>query len=49
MVLFFDTSALVKFFHREEGTDVAVSIIAEPNNEIWVCNKHGFGSNPPGR
>ena len=28
MILFFDTSALVKFFHREEGTDVVVSIIS---------------------
>lgn len=36
MILFFDTSAMVKFFHREEGTDVVVSIIADPNNEIWV-------------
>ena len=36
MILFFDTSALVKFFHREEGTDVVVSIISDLNNEIWV-------------
>jgi PIN domain nuclease of toxin-antitoxin system len=28
MILFFDTSALVKFFHREEGTDVVVSLIS---------------------
>jgi hypothetical protein len=25
MILFFDTSALVKFFHREEGTDVVTN------------------------
>lgn len=36
MILFFDTSALVKFFHREKGTDVVVSLIADPNNEVWV-------------
>ena len=36
MILFFDTSALVKFFHREEGTDVVVSIISDLNNEVWV-------------
>ena len=29
MILFFDTSALVKFFHREEGTDVVISLISE--------------------
>jgi hypothetical protein len=26
MILFFDTSTLVKFFHREAGTDVVVSM-----------------------
>ena len=36
MVLFFDTSALVKFFHREKGTDVVVSIISNLKNEVWV-------------
>ena len=36
MILFFDTSALVKFFHREEGTDVVVSIISDLNNEVWI-------------
>ena len=36
MILFFDTSALVKFFHREEGTDVVVSIISDPDNEVWI-------------
>jgi predicted nucleic acid-binding protein len=36
MILFFDTSALVKFFHREEGTDVVVSIISDLKNEVWV-------------
>ncbi len=36
MILFFDTSALVKFFHREEGTDVVISIISDLKNEVWV-------------
>ena len=36
MILFVDTSALVKFFHREEGTDVVVSIISDLDNEVWV-------------
>lgn len=36
MILFFDTSALVKFFHREEGTDVVVSILSDLNNEVWI-------------
>ena len=31
MILFFDTPALVKFFHWEEGTDVVVSIISDLN------------------
>ena len=36
MILFADTSALVKFFHREEGTNVVVSIISDLDNEVWV-------------
>ena len=36
MILFFDTSALVKFFHREEGSNVVVSIISDLNNEVWI-------------
>jgi predicted nucleic acid-binding protein len=36
MILFFDTSALVKFFHREEGTDVVISLITDPGNRVWV-------------
>jgi len=41
MILFFDTSALVKFFHREEGTDVVVSIISDLKKM-----KYGFPSLP---
>ena len=36
MILFFDTSALVKFFHQEKGTDVVVSLVADTGNEVWV-------------
>jgi PIN domain len=36
MILFFDTSALVKFFHREEGTEVVISLITDPGNTVWV-------------
>jgi predicted nucleic acid-binding protein len=36
MILFFDTSALVKLFHREEGTDVVVSLIKDPANRVWL-------------
>jgi predicted nucleic acid-binding protein len=36
MNLFFDTSALVKFFHEEEGTDIVTDLILEQNNEIWI-------------
>jgi len=36
MILFFDTSALVKFFHREEGTDVVTSLITDSGNRVWV-------------
>lgn len=36
MILFFDSSALVKFFHQEKGTDVVVSLISDTDNEVWV-------------
>ncbi len=36
MNLFFDTSALVKFFHEEEGTDIVTNLILEQNNIIWI-------------
>lgn len=36
MILFFDTSALVKFFHREKGTDIVVSLITDPHNDVFV-------------
>ena len=36
MNLFFDTSALVKFFHEEEGTDIVTELILDQNNEVWI-------------
>jgi predicted nucleic acid-binding protein len=36
VIVFFDTSALVKFFRREEGTDVVSSLITDPENRVWV-------------
>ena len=36
MNLFFDTSALVKFFHEEEGTDIVTDLILKQNNEVWI-------------
>jgi len=36
MILFFDTSALVKFFHEEKGSDTVTSLILSKDNEIWV-------------
>jgi uncharacterized protein with PIN domain len=36
MNLFFDTSALVKFFHEEKGTDIVTDLILEQNNEVWI-------------
>ena len=36
MNLFFDTSAFVKFFHEEKGTDVVTDLILDQNNEVWI-------------
>ncbi len=38
MKLFFDTSALVKYFHNEEGSKQIIELIENPDNEIWVSN-----------
>lgn len=38
MKLFFDTSALVKYFHDEAGTQQVVSLIMDHANEIWVSD-----------
>lgn len=36
MNLFFDTSALVKYFHDEEGTQTVTELINSEENEIWI-------------
>ena len=36
MNLFFDTSALVKFFHEEEGSEAVTKLITSEENEIWI-------------
>ncbi len=36
MNLFFDTSALIKFFHTEEGTDIVTDLIESEENTIYI-------------
>lgn len=36
MKLFFDTSALIKFFHEEEGTSAVTALINSGANEVWI-------------
>ena len=36
MIIFFDTSALVKLFHKEQGSDMVTDLITSPANEIWI-------------
>lgn len=36
MNLFFDTSALVKFFHDEEGTVSVTQLITDQTNRVWL-------------
>lgn len=36
MIIFFDTSALVKLFHAEPGSGVVTELATSPKNEIWV-------------
>ena len=38
MNFFLDTSALVKLFHNEPGTDVVTQIIEHPTTEIWLSD-----------
>lgn len=34
MKLFFDTSALVKYFHNEQGSQEVIELIENPDNDI---------------
>lgn len=36
MKVFFDTSALVKYFHEEEGTDIVTPLIENMDNDVWI-------------
>jgi predicted nucleic acid-binding protein len=36
MKLFFDTSALIKFFHDEIGTENITEIVSDPQNKMWI-------------
>lgn len=36
MKLFFDTSALIKFFHEEEGTAQVSALIESEDNDFWI-------------
>ena len=36
MKVFFDTSALVKYFHEEEGTDIVTPLIENMANDVWI-------------
>ncbi len=37
MNCFFDTSALVKLFHVEAGSDVVEGLVTDEGSDIWVC------------
>lgn len=41
MNYFFDTSALVKYFHYEKGSDLVTKIIQAKANRIWVLELAG--------
>ncbi len=36
MNLFFDTSALVKFFYEEIGTVAVSGLINDSHNQVWI-------------
>lgn len=36
MRLFFDTSALIKYFHEESGTEFITQLIDDPENITWI-------------
>lgn len=36
MNLFFDTSALAKYFHEEPGTERVVALIEDPDHTVWL-------------
>jgi uncharacterized protein with PIN domain len=36
VILFFDTSALVKFFHEEEGSRFVTDLILSEGSQVWI-------------
>ena len=34
--LFFDTSALVKLFHQEEGSDRIIQLMENEDTQVWI-------------
>jgi uncharacterized protein with PIN domain len=38
MNCFFDTSAIVKLFQEEEGSDVVEALVRDTQNEVWVSD-----------
>ncbi len=38
MKLYFDTSALVKYFQREEGSDEVESLVDDKTNQVWALS-----------
>lgn len=42
MIIFYDTSALVKFFHEEMGTDIVTEQINNQENKIYISELSGL-------
>jgi PIN domain nuclease of toxin-antitoxin system len=40
--LFIDSSALVKFFHKEEGSQRVTELIVSEENEVWISEIAGI-------
>ena len=38
MKYFFDTSALVKLFQVEKGSEIVEEIVNDPDNDLWVLD-----------
>ena len=37
-VYFLDTSALVKLYHQERGTEIVEALAAEPTAQLWISD-----------
>jgi len=36
MNLYVDSSALIKYFHKEQGTEKVTGLLNDASNEIWI-------------